>query len=110
MDYIAPFLSKKFVDFALKIPVEFKIKGEGDKIRKRILRRAAIDLGVPMSAALRPKKAFQYSSGLHKAILKLAKKNGFSKRIATSQGFSGEIEAYVKSLGVHSHTVMRPWF
>jgi len=96
--YVCPFLSENFVDFAANIPLKFKIKSGDDEMRKHILREAALKLGVPRSAALRAKKAFQYSSGIHKAIMKLAKKKGFTKKKARTAGFSGEMEAYIQSL------------
>lgn len=96
--YLCPFLSKDFVEFAMKIPIELKMKGRDDSVRKHIVRRLALRVGLPSSVALRPKKAIQYSSGLHKAILRLAKRKGYTKNKAKSLGFSGEIEAYIKSL------------
>ena len=98
IEYVCPFLSAGFVDFAMKIPVEFKIKSKDDNLRKHILREVALELGVPRSAALRAKKAFQYSSGLHKAVTKLAKKRGFKREYARAAGFSGEMEAYMDLL------------
>jgi len=97
VNYICPFLSDRFVDFAIKIPMQYKIKGEDDKLRKHILREAALKMGVPKSAALRRKKAFQYSSGIHKSIAKLARTRGFTKGRAKALGYSGGIEAYLKT-------------
>ena len=44
---------------------------------KKIIRNIALDLGVPKEFSNRKKKGAQYGSGFDKAILKLAKKNGF---------------------------------
>nr|MDQ5876790.1 asparagine synthase-related protein [Thermoproteota archaeon] len=52
--------------FAKSIPIDQKIKGSDDMIRKHILRRAALVLGVPEEAAMKPKKALQYGSHIHK--------------------------------------------
>ena len=98
VNYLCPFLSKDFIDFAKKIPPEHKIKGADDNIRKHILREASLKAGVPREAALRTKKAFQYSSGIHKAIKALAKMNGCTKSKARAAGFKNEIEAYIDSL------------
>lgn len=68
-----PFLDPKFVDIALQIPVEFKIRGE---TRKYILRELGRSLGLPEVIVQRKKKAAQYSSGIMKTIKSLAKKNG----------------------------------
>jgi len=98
IDYVCPFLSSSFINLAMKIPLDLKIDGQDDEMRKHILREVALQIGVPRSAALRPKKAFQYSSGIHKAIMKLAKKRGFTKRKAKSIGLCSGMEAYIQNL------------
>lgn len=65
-----PFLSANFIDFAKTIPVELKIKGPYDLLRKHILRSVALKIGVPRESALKPKKAMQYGSLIHKYMLK----------------------------------------
>lgn len=65
-----PFLSEKFIDFANTIPIDEKIKSEDDMLRKHIIRRLARDMGVPQEAALKPKKALQYGSLIHKYFIK----------------------------------------
>jgi asparagine synthase (glutamine-hydrolysing) len=65
-----PFLSEKFIDFANTIPIDEKIKSEDDMLRKHIIRRLARDMGVPQKAALKPKKALQYGSLIHKYFIK----------------------------------------
>ena len=61
-----PFFSEKFINFAKSIPIEQKIRGSDDLMRKHILRRVALLLGVPRESALRPKKALQYGSLIHR--------------------------------------------
>jgi asparagine synthase (glutamine-hydrolysing) len=61
-----PFLSSKFIEFARTIPIGQKIKGPDDMIRKHILRQAALSIGVPEESAMKPKKALQYGSSIHK--------------------------------------------
>ncbi|MDP2908342.1 MAG: asparagine synthase C-terminal domain-containing protein [Nanoarchaeota archaeon] len=68
-----PFLEKELVDYALKIPGKYKIK---DGIKKWILRKTAIQLGLPEEYAMRKKRAAQYGSRIDNAILKLTKKHG----------------------------------
>ena len=92
------FLSDFFVDFAMGIPVGLKMKSREDPLRKHIIRDIASEIGVPELAVSRPKKAFQYSSGLHRSIVKLARKNGFNKMNSNLSGFRGVIEAYISSL------------
>ncbi len=66
-----PFLSSKFIQFAKTIPIDQKIKGPDDMIRKHILREAALALGVPEESAMKPKKALQYGSSIHKYFKKI---------------------------------------
>jgi asparagine synthase (glutamine-hydrolysing) len=61
-----PFLSDKFIEFANTIPIDEKIKSEDDMLRKHIMRRLALDIGVPHEAAMKAKKALQYGSLIHK--------------------------------------------
>jgi asparagine synthase (glutamine-hydrolysing) len=65
-----PFLSPKFISFAKNIPVNQKIKSSNDFTRKHILREAALSFGVPLESAMKPKKALQYGSLIHKTLKK----------------------------------------
>jgi asparagine synthase (glutamine-hydrolysing) len=65
-----PFLSHKFIEFAKAIPVAQKIKGPDDMTRKHILRQTALSIGVPEESAMKPKKALQYGSAIHKYLKK----------------------------------------
>lgn len=71
-----PFLDKKLVDFALKIPADLKYDGV---FKKKILRECAAELGLAKEIAFRKRRAAQYGSNFDKAIGKLAKKNGENK-------------------------------
>ncbi|HSB57013.1 MAG TPA: asparagine synthase C-terminal domain-containing protein [Nitrosopumilaceae archaeon] len=68
---LQPFLSKEFVTFAKKIPIEKKIHGHDDLMRKHIVRDLALKIGVPKEAALKHKKALQYGSLIHKTLMKI---------------------------------------
>ena len=72
----APFLNLKLADFALRIPVGFKIGGQVEGLNKQILRDSAKRLDVPVEVACSPKKAAQYSSGSLKALRRLARNKG----------------------------------
>lgn len=61
-----PFLDPRFVAFAKTIPYDLKITGSVDMQRKHILRQVALQLGVPPESAMKPKKALQYGSLIHK--------------------------------------------
>jgi asparagine synthase (glutamine-hydrolysing) len=70
-----PFLSQSFIEFARTIPTDQKIHGRGDRIRKHILRQTALDLGVPDESAMKPKKALQYGSSIHKCFKQIERKS-----------------------------------
>ncbi len=68
---IQPFLSKDFISFAKKIPIDKKIHGPDDLIRKHIVRELAFKIGVPEAASFKRKKALQYGSLIHKTLMNL---------------------------------------
>lgn len=65
-----PYLDLEFINMAMNIPMKYKINNEYDPLRKCILREIALDLGVLREIALRPKKAAQYGSGIHKMLVR----------------------------------------
>jgi asparagine synthase (glutamine-hydrolysing) len=60
-----PFESPDVVELASQIPTSFKLQRG---VRKAVLRRAAVLLGVPEGIAGAAKKAAQYSSGVQKLV------------------------------------------
>lgn len=70
---VQPFLSEKFIEFAKIVPLEHKIKDKDDLMRKHIVRKLALSIGVPEESALKQKKAMQYGSLIHKNFLKVKK-------------------------------------
>ncbi|VVB65943.1 Asparagine synthase [Candidatus Gugararchaeum adminiculabundum] len=68
---ICPLLGERVISAAREFPAEKNISiSQGGEITKKIvLRDAAKFLGVPDLARLRPKKAMQYGSGVHKAFM-----------------------------------------
>ena len=70
---VQPFLSEKFVEFGKTIPLEYKIHDKDDLVRKHIVRKLAVSIGVPEESALKLKKAMQYGSLIHKNLLKVKK-------------------------------------
>jgi asparagine synthase (glutamine-hydrolysing) len=69
-----PFASYQIAKFAVNLPVELKIERSSDTLRKLVLRKVAVDMGLPSSIAEKPKKAVQYATGINDALKKLAKK------------------------------------
>lgn len=65
-----PFLSPGFAERARAVPLELKVRGAGDTLRKHAVREAAARRGVPARICSRPKKALQYGSGIHRAALR----------------------------------------
>jgi len=68
-----PFGSFDLAEFALGLPVGFKIENKTDTLRKLVLRKMALVAGMPASMAEKPKKAVQYSTGINDAIKRIAK-------------------------------------
>ena len=71
---LAPYLADDVIIQAMNMKNSQKIDSLNNK---KIIRNIALDLGVPKEFSNRKKKGAQYGSGFDKAILKLAKKNGF---------------------------------
>ena len=70
-----PYIDDELIILAMNLDREEKIKDKNNKI---ILRKIAADIGVPKISYERKKKGAQYGSGFDKAIIKLAKKRGFT--------------------------------
>lgn len=73
-----PYTDSRVADFALSLPVSLKIESSTDLLRKRVLRKAAENMGVPSFVANRAKKAVQYATGVDKALHKLARRENLS--------------------------------
>lgn len=67
---VQPLLSKEFIAFAKTVPISEKIWGPEDLYRKHIIRNVAEDVGVPEISCNKRKKALQYGSKIHKALMK----------------------------------------
>jgi asparagine synthase (glutamine-hydrolysing) len=70
-----PFISFDLVEFALGLSIELKLEQKLDTLRKLVLRKVAMNLGLPASIVNKPKKAVQYSTGINNAIKRIAQKN-----------------------------------
>lgn len=67
---VQPLLSSNFIEFAKTIPFSEKIHDSDDLLRKHIIRKLASSVGVPEISYTKRKKALQYGSKIHKALLK----------------------------------------
>ncbi len=71
---LQPLLSRRFCRIAYGIPLSEKIRGPRDMYRKHVIRRLASEIGVPRASWQKRKKAMQYGSGIHKAVLRIRKR------------------------------------
>jgi len=55
--------------------LDCKIEQKPNTLRKLVLRKLALNVGLPKSIADKPKKAVQYSTGINDAIKRIAKKH-----------------------------------
>ncbi len=67
---LQPLLYSKFIDYAKTIPISEKIHDSEDLYRKHIIRKLAAQINVPEISCTKRKKALQYGSKIHKALLK----------------------------------------
>ena len=65
-----PLLSPKFIEYAKTVPISEKILSSEDLYRKHIIRKLAAEVNVPELSCTKRKKALQYGSKIHKALLK----------------------------------------
>ena len=70
-----PFGAFELAKFALTLPIECKIEKKPDTLRKLVLRKVALNAGMPTSVIDKPKKAVQYSTGVNDAIKRISKKH-----------------------------------
>jgi asparagine synthase (glutamine-hydrolysing) len=82
-----PFLDHEVVCFSLSLPVSLKIECAENCLRKKVLRRAAQNLGIPAFITNKPKRAIQYTTGVNKALRKLAREEGLSLRGYVKKSF-----------------------
>lgn len=78
VDLRLPFVDTSVVRYALSLPVNLKIRSASDPLRKEVLRRVALNLGIPNFIALKPKKAIQYATGVDKALGSLSRSKGLT--------------------------------
>ncbi len=103
-----PYLSASFVDLALSIPSEWKIRLGPQPERKVIFRELARHLGLPESICISPKKATQYSSGSSRILMKSLVENVNGMRDIPRKRQKAKAQEYLNSLaselGMHNAT------
>jgi asparagine synthase (glutamine-hydrolysing) len=71
-----PFATISMAKFAINLPLELKMERTSNTLRKLVLRRVAKDLLLPQTIVNRPKRAIQYTTGINKALKKIARQEG----------------------------------
>jgi len=69
----APYLDRDVIQTAMRMSPRLKLEGTKDRLRKRVHRQAAVELGVPPYLAFRVKDPAQSGSGIHSIIERIAK-------------------------------------
>ncbi len=64
----APYLDRDVIQTAMRISPRLKLEGHEDRLRKRVHRQAAVELGVPSFLSFRAKDPAQSGSGIHGII------------------------------------------
>lgn len=75
-----PFASYNIAKFALNLPVELKLEKKSDGLRKLVLRKTAMNLGLSKLVVNKPKKAIQYATGVNAFLAKTAKKQSLNAK------------------------------
>lgn len=70
-----PFAMCELAEFAMSLPLACKMDQNPNTLRKLVLRKVALNIGLPKSIADKPKKAVQYSTGINDVVKRLAKKH-----------------------------------
>ncbi len=61
---IQPYLDKEFIEFALKIPIEFKIRREGERVWGKWILRKAFEGLLPSESIWQAKRPMEQGSGM----------------------------------------------
>ncbi|UCC58972.1 MAG: asparagine synthetase B [Candidatus Bathyarchaeum sp.] len=83
-----PYVDRDVIDFTLRLPIRLQIASTEDRLRKRVLRQVAHNLEIPTFIADKPKKAIQYTTGVTKALQRLAKEKELTLREYVKKTFS----------------------
>jgi asparagine synthase (glutamine-hydrolysing) len=75
-----PFADLRVINFGLSLPLDLKLAPDPHSPRKLVLRALAENLGIPEDVAGRRKRAVQYSTGVDKALRRLARSRGETLR------------------------------
>ena len=88
-----PFADWELTQFVLSLPVELKLSPE-NSLGKKVLRRLAESLELPSTITTRRKRAIQYSTGVDKALRRIAKKRGLTLTSLLQRRFTKVLSRY----------------
>jgi len=71
-----PFADLRLIDFGLALPIELKLSADEGSPRKLLLRNLGRRIGLPEAVAFKRKRAVQYSTGVSRALKRLARREG----------------------------------
>lgn len=91
-----PYLTREITDFAVSLPLKFKVSLSRGGMRKIVLKALAKKLGLPEAVIERPKRAMQYATGVDKAIKKLAKQENLSVKEYLTRNFRSVCEKMIE--------------
>jgi asparagine synthase (glutamine-hydrolysing) len=100
VEMLAPFLDTSVVRFSLGIPIQLKLHQDGLRVtRKFVLHKVASRIGIPTGVLPKEKVAVQFGSGVARIMDMIARREGFSSRVAKASGFALPVQAYLKRIG-----------
>ena len=67
---VQPLLSPGFVEYSWTVPLDEKVRGSDDLLRKHAIRKAARETGLPEFISYKRKKALQYGTRIHQSLVK----------------------------------------
>jgi asparagine synthase (glutamine-hydrolysing) len=83
-----PFLDPEVIKIAMRIAPQLKVYPDKDDLGKHIHRSLATRLGIPDYIAKGKKSAAQHGSGIHNALIIIARKHGFDEKLVAKLRYS----------------------
>lgn len=96
-----PYLDSEFIKIALSIPESWKIDLGKTPSRKVIFRKLAIEMGLPIELAMKPKDATQYSSGSSKIIIESIRNHILNSKSISRRRASAIVQDVFETIAFH---------
>ena len=91
-----PFADLRLMEFGLALPIELKLPADEGSPRKLLLRALARRIGLSEAVISRRKRAIQYSTGVSRALKKLARRKGSTLSQYLAERFDGVKRRYLE--------------